>query len=393
MAFLLGVSKTTNVLEETMKAFTNVSTDIINQTNVKTDTSQLISVVGGTGDLLIDGTVQRINVRINAQSLLKAITSTEGQQKLASQLEQTAKSANTGLNLGQLAIANNTTRHYMESVLNIATSVSQLCGTESRQSQAISVEHRNGNIIISNVLQETVLDLLSSCLQDSITQSSAITAMQSLITQSATAENQGLSDWAIVALAGIALLAVVLPIAIPLAIGISAIMRNLFIILGAALLLAGIGLLVAYFLTQKTQMATVAWTPGIDRTQAACNAQGSSKSTEFAAPEDAGAKCLSDPGCQAYDWIGWDTSVPGQVNAIEPSTPRPTPRSVLPPLPRRFRPNRTSSGGANGAPGPASRSTSRTRTRTAMRMWTSTPVTTTFSRKSMAGTQRLRARF
>jgi hypothetical protein len=34
-----------------------------------------------------------------------------------------------------------------------------------------------------------------------------------------------------------------------------------------------------------------------------------------AAPEDAGAKCLSDPGCQAYDWLGWDTSVPGQVNA------------------------------------------------------------------------------
>lgn len=298
----MGSASTKNVAESTMDALTSVATNIINKTDIKFGQSQIISVVGGTGNVKINGNTQIVKVEVKMENLLKAMATTTAQTDLTNKLDQVAKSLLSGINLAQFANAVNITKNYMKVVTEISTNIQQSCSAEALQTQVISVAQRNGQIDITNNRQEAVASLFIKCIQDAIVNNSAVTAMQNIVSQSAAAEAKGISEWALVLLALFALLAITLPIVLPIAIGVSSIMKNLITIFAILIVIAGIVFIVLYYTSQTTSMQVTPFSKTIDRFLGDCNAIVLPQSAVFDTPFAAGNACLANEQCQAFDW-------------------------------------------------------------------------------------------
>jgi hypothetical protein len=305
----MGAASSRNVTETMMKSITNVTTEMLQQIDLKTAQSQAIVVKGGTGDVKIDGNVQRLMVTLQLDGILSAISTQEAKQKLVTQITQQTKASVTGaLNFGQFASATNITKNAVESFINMATSIAQQCAADSKQTQAIVVEQRNGKVEITNNLQDAIGNLFSRCVYDAVSQNAALQELQLVIDQSASAEAKGLSDWALVALAFIGLLAVVLPIAIPLAVATSTIVKILIPLFGIALVVGGLVFVIMYY-TSATDMIAVPYSKGIATYSGECSATPlGGLRYEFATPALAADSCNGFAECQGFDWKGSDTT-------------------------------------------------------------------------------------
>ena len=112
----MGGAKSKNIATSTAEAISKVSTDIINNTSSKAYNAQIIENRNIKGDVNISGVTQTQKVTINMQALLDALSTSESQQKLSAELEQTAKSIVSGLNLLQFSDADNSIDNYLKAM-------------------------------------------------------------------------------------------------------------------------------------------------------------------------------------------------------------------------------------------------------------------------------------
>lgn len=235
----MGAAKSRNLINLTMSVLTDISTNMMQKIDLRNEQSQLLSFRENRGDIILDGTTQRLNGTIYMSGLMKALSTTEAKTTIAAQLDQTAKSLVSGINLGQFSDAENKIEAYIKAVLNLTTNITQDCAGYSNQTQQISFYQNYGRIIVTNTLQDATSSLLANCLYDALASSTAISELQAALNQAAVSESKGLSEWAIITLAFIGLLTIVLPIVIPLAVGASVIMTYFMIIVGFLLIFGG----------------------------------------------------------------------------------------------------------------------------------------------------------
>jgi hypothetical protein len=313
----MGAAISSNVIQSTMKSITNVSSTIAQKQKVSLDSSQIISISNTRGDVILRDNVQNVVANLNAKALMTALSTTEARTALTSELQQTAKSLISGINLGQLAHSYNVVENYMEAMLNLVTNIGQTCEAKARQTQEIRIDMTYGSVKITNTLQNALLNAASECILDAVSQSTAVTDLQTLIDQSAEAEAKGISEWAIVALAIIGLLALVLPIVLPIALGASKIMQYLILIIGVLMIVGGIGMVIWYFVDQYDIMVTVPFSKLISEFKDVCGATASNTTSEYKTAEGAGQVCLRDPSCKGFDWQNWSFKN-NQTTIIDP---------------------------------------------------------------------------
>lgn len=291
----MGASVSSNIIDIVNKVLATVSTDIVQRTAVSTDTSQIISVSDTSGDVWITGNefIQRATLNITA--LMQALSTESAQQQLILQLSQEAKAMISGLNVGQFADASNTMNILIEATINMVTNITQTCAASSRQGQTIEVRRTKGNVYIQNNVFSQVADILSTCTQEAVANSSELQDLNERLDQKASASAEGLSPWAIAIIVGIIF-------GVPVVGGVVGgyyVMKFIF----PLIIVAGIVMIFVYYYWSTTDMKAMGFSSLIANTSP-CAAQPLSSSTMYKDAVSASNDCLKDANCVAYDWQG-----------------------------------------------------------------------------------------
>ena len=146
----MGASASKNINKVVTKTVATVSTDIVQNTKISQDSTQIISVSNVDGDVFISGNKFTQVAKINMISLLDALSSDQAQQELVTLLAQEAKSLTSGLNIGQISYAENNMNTLLEATSKLLTTIGQTCKNQVSQTQKIKVERIVGNVYIQN---------------------------------------------------------------------------------------------------------------------------------------------------------------------------------------------------------------------------------------------------
>tara|TARA_B100001059_G_scaffold180655_1_gene181473 strand:+ start:972 stop:2486 length:1515 start_codon:yes stop_codon:yes gene_type:complete len=320
----MGGAKSKNIATSTAEAISKVSTDIINNTSSKAYNAQIIENRNIKGDVNISGVTQTQKVTINMQALLDALSTSESQQKLSAELEQTAKSIVSGLNLLQFSDADNSIDNYLKAMNTMSTSVLQTCSADVKNFQVISNVDVDGNINMNNIQQKQVTNVFSNCIEKAVSKSSAIQDLQTKLKQSATAKSEGLNIWAIVIIGLVVLACVALYYfgAAPAAAG-QAVKQAITItkaIFFPLLIVSGIVLILVYILVKSSVMSSNLFSGLISNTDTCTAIPLGKKTTAYTTSVQAQEACRKMKDAVAYDWKGMVVQGDGVTKVLDKPT-------------------------------------------------------------------------
>jgi hypothetical protein len=284
----MGATESKNVESVITRSIAKVSSEIIQTTQLSTDSSQVISVTNIHGDVHIEGNKFTQIATINMQALLNALSTETAQQALLTEVIQEAKSVTSGINLGQYANASNLMNLLIEATVSLFTTIKETCKLFLKQTQSIIVDRVEGDVYIKNNVFEELNNIMQNCVEDSISNNTLFQTLTTKLKQEATAKAEGISGWILVAL-----LAIV--IGLPIAggvIGGVVILKFIF----PLLFVAGAVLIVMYFVWTYKTIDVIGYSQGIETL---CDTQGEVHS-DIASAEDAKTLCGDD--CAGYDW-------------------------------------------------------------------------------------------
>ena len=308
----MGAAKSRNVTKSTMEAITNIATKQLTKTDLSSDTSQIISVKDITGPLDMSGITQKISAKLNINSLMTALSDSSVQTELVQNVTQSAKALVSGLNLGQFSDASNQIDSYVKAVVNMSTDMQNLCQGKINNIQQIEVEQVEGRVKISDLTQESVSNILSSCASDYITKNKAITSMQNTIDQKAEATSKGINP---ALLMFMALLFLILPVVVGGAAAgtiISKLLKMVFVLA----FIAGVIIFILYFTMTKNEIKITMYSRLIGK-QGECGGTEMETSTEYSSAGEAGRACENKDGCVAFDWQSVEVLSDGSVAPLE----------------------------------------------------------------------------
>lgn len=308
----MGAATSSNIAKITTEAISKVATDIIQKQSLNTSQSQMIKVVGGSGDVVIKNNVMNQKVQIDMTQLLKSLTTQTAQQNLAAQLAQQAKSLISGINLFQYTDSSNETDAFMKASIDISTRVSQECAATASQSQIIEVDARDGKIDIESNHMDQVTNIFSKCVENAVANSQTLQSLQQKLEQSASSETKGISAWALVILAILGLLMM----AAPFIFGASTIFGTVSKFLFPLVLTAGIIMVVLYYTMTKPVMSGYGFSKLLS-TMPDCGAVEASTQNSYATAGDASNACEQDGNCKAVDWQGMTVQPDGTAVILD----------------------------------------------------------------------------
>ncbi len=291
----MGAAVSTNVENLMIKALASTSSKIIEKTELTTDTSQVISVKNVHGDVHITGNTFTQVATINMKALLRALSTEQARQDLLTQIEQSAKSLASGINLGQYTDASNLMNLLVQTTINMTSLIKQACSIFSQESQQIIINRIKGNVFIQNNVFSQVQNIIANCVEKATSSSAAFQQLTTRLKQDASATSEGISPWILVALAAIFL-------GLPIAGGVIGgvyVLKFIF----PLIFIAGAVLLVLYFTWTYENIAVIGYSQGIEHI---CGVHPSS-SSQVPSAGDAEQLCRQDKTCAGYDWISYTT--------------------------------------------------------------------------------------
>lgn len=305
----MGGAVSSNVIKIVNDVVSNIATNIIQKTKLTNDSKQIISVSDVHGDVHITGNTFYQRANINMTALMTALTSQESQQQLVQDISQKAKSMISGLNIGQYSEAKNTMDILTKILINITTTVTQECASQSRASQSIVVKRVKGDLYIKNNVFTQISDILYSCVQNAVTNNRALNDIKNKLDQDASAKAEGLSEWVVAAIFA-------LIIGVPVVggvIGGKAVLRYMF----PLLIVVGVGILGAYFLWTTTDIKLDGYSTLIANAET-CLPSVLLASTQYPNISRATDYCMKTKECVAFDWNSVDLKAKKAV--IPPKT-------------------------------------------------------------------------
>lgn len=292
----MGSAVSKNITKAATEAIAKVSNNIVQQTKLTTDQTQIISVTDVDGDVHISGNTFTQKANINMKSLMNTLVQEDVQQALTAEIAQACKSIVSGLNLFQFPNAQNEINIFLKASAELMNSISQSCAGSISENQVITVSRVKGQVFITNNTMSEFADIFGSCVQEAVSKNTVYQKLQEKIDQTATAKAEGLDLWQIVIL-----VALVMGIpAISVIGGIAVVGRFLFPIS----IVAGAGCLAAYYNWVDETVYSHAFSPLI-RNLPNCNAQAlATTSTSYPNSSAAAQACANNKNCAAFDWQG-----------------------------------------------------------------------------------------
>ncbi|UUT40472.1 myristylated membrane protein [carnivorous sponge associated iridovirus] len=305
----MGASVSKNVSNAVTKAVAKVSSNIIQNTQLSQDMAQVVSVRDVHGDVHISGNTFTQHATVNMHTLLDALSTEEAQQSIMQELAQEAKSVTSDLNIGQFSDAQNTMNLLMQATINLLTSIGQTCKAFNRQHQAIVVKRVSGNVYIQDNVFQQMYNILQNCTEKAASNNRLLQDLSSKMSQTASAKSEGISDWVLVALLAVF-------IGIPVIGGVvagQAILKFIFPII----LVAGIVLLVLYYVRGKQVMKEVGFSTFIENTPLCMPSRAEITPSIYANTVEASNACKANATCKAFDWKGIDVAQNGTYTVLD----------------------------------------------------------------------------
>lgn len=301
----MGAAESKNVQKTITKAIASVSSKIIQSSTLSTDSSQLISVKNIHGDVHITGNRFKQMANINMKSLLRALSTEEAQQDLLTEVEQSAKSFASGINIGHYTNAQNLMNLLVTATISMVSVIESTCTVFTKENQEIIVDRVEGNVFIQNNVLDQMTAIVQNCIEKATTSSEAFQTLTDELKQAASAKSEGISGWILVALTAIV-------IGLPVLGGVIGgvyVLKFIFPII----FIVGAVLLVLYFTWTAKSMNVIGYSNGIEQI---CGIPPS-----FSAPAptsgEAQQMCATDETCIGYDWVSHQSN-----GAFTPQQPK-----------------------------------------------------------------------
>ena len=209
----MGNASSTNVAKIITDVHANVATAILQKQDVTLNNSQIIRIVGTTGDVNITNNTFRIKATVDMTALQTAMSDTSASSAIKNQLEQAAKTLTTGISLLQFTDARNTIDLFVKTGVELATTVAQTCSVAQNNIQEIELINTvGGNVTVAGNVFEQMASIYSNCAQNAVARNAVVQDIQNKVDQATSATVEGTSLTAIMGL-GLAFLA--LPLVLP----------------------------------------------------------------------------------------------------------------------------------------------------------------------------------
>ena len=242
----MGNSNGTNTMNITTDVLSQVATKMLATQQINAGQNQVIDVEGGNGDVNISGNDQVMQSHLNLSGMAKMMTTQTAQQEIVQKLSQAAAASTSGINLGNSSNANNDINDLMNVTLDVSTSIGQICTNNSVQSQTIEIKNRNGNVQVTDNTQSEVSNVIANCVMNATSTQTTIQKASQDLSQTATAKTVGFSMADLIILLLLLLLAPLIMVGAPLALGASTAAGIIMKFLGPLMFLSGIGLILYY---------------------------------------------------------------------------------------------------------------------------------------------------
>jgi Lipid membrane protein of large eukaryotic DNA viruses len=291
----MGASVSLNISRVVTRSVAKVASEIIQNSTISQNSTQIISVRNIEGDVVISGNRLTQRVQLNMSALLDALSSEIAQQNIATELAQSAKSLTSGLNLAQFAGASNTMDVLIEASIDLVSKIAQTCSSLSSQTQTLLVESVRGSVRIENNVFDQVAEIIQNCAENAVNQSQTIQDVSTKLSQTATATAEGLSAWALAVIAAVVL-------GIPITGGVVGgyvLLKYIF----PMVLIAGVVMIILYFVYTDETMSMTAYSKFIANTPL-CSGQLTNTSTMYTTALAAANACQLNANCAAFDWKG-----------------------------------------------------------------------------------------
>ena len=311
----MGSSSSTNIMNETLEAVTNITTNIMQTSDVSGYTTQFIGINGDVidSDVTISGTSQISELNVDTSALFSATVDEDVQQDMSQTLTQLASSTTSGINLGNFSKAYNSGTMLCSATMNLTTDMSTSCSANAQTSQFVGV---NGNVegstvTITDIDQQSVTNLVSSCIGSSLASITAVQDLQQDADQTAKATTKGFSIWGLVALLLVALLMMIMPLEFMVKDVITMVMYFIW----PMIMITGAIFCLLYFTGTQKDMTMISFSKGFSNSAdgAACVGGGEKSSKVYTSYIDAANACKSNSNYKAFDWLLYDVNEDGTI--------------------------------------------------------------------------------
>jgi hypothetical protein len=313
----MGNAKSTNVANITTDIVSNEISNEMNSINLQSGQSEMISVVGGSGSVQIDGNIQKQSVSMNLDAIAKQMSTQKSQQSIVQKLSQAAAASVSGVSVFNNSETDNTLNDTLNASMNVASNLAQICAGSGVQSEIIQVDQRDGTIQINNNNQSQVASVLAKCLQSATANNTSLQQATQELSQTATSTVVGMSLMDLIILALVGIFAMMAPVLLPVIVGAGVAAKAFTAVMGVICVVGGIVCIVVlypkYKGTTTTTMTGIQFSTLINN-DPSCGSSPYNPvpalSPGAAAPpvktsnqlENAAALCLSDPNCKGMDW-------------------------------------------------------------------------------------------
>jgi hypothetical protein len=244
----MGASVSTNSTDMTNQIISNISTNINNSCEPSNATDQECTVNLGEGcDIGGDYNLTQ-KVAVSGDCVFQSITNQDSQAKMAQKAQQKAKAEISGLNFGNVAVANNSANLVNQSILDMTTTINSSCSSQLVGKQICNLNCDGASVAGDVNMTQDISSKLSCASKSQSAQSSSSDLSQSL-KQSAISKVVGLNPAAILIALAILILVIFGAPAISIAFAGEKVLKLLFtlfpiiiIVIGVILIFVGIGI-------------------------------------------------------------------------------------------------------------------------------------------------------
>jgi hypothetical protein len=287
----MGASVSSNVTKLVTNAIVRTSNEIIESAHATQNQSIIISVKDTEGNVEISSNTIKQTATVSMSGLVDALNNSENNIKLDQQIAQMAKAIISGLNLAQLADANNTVDSLIKTCIEVKNVTTQQCMIANMQNINLAVEGTKGNVsIVENDIGE-LASSIQSCVVKAVENNKTLQDLTSTIKQASTSEAKGLS----LAMIGLIIIAMALT-------GVGGIYAGNKIIF-PAVLLGSIVSFVLYFQWTSREISSYSFVGNTISESNDCSISKSVGELEnIGSAKSASENCQNDTTCSAYEW-------------------------------------------------------------------------------------------
>lgn len=268
--------------------YVNAATRVSQDTEISNNNTQVISISGTQGDVIIDGNTVVQKATLNVASLMKAVSSQDVQQKITAEIDQLAKSLVSGLNFLTFSNAKSTADNLVKAASDITAEISNACASRINNNQLVIIESTRGTVKITNNLFSQVNAIVAACFGDVVSRNSAVQDMQAKISQSTSSELSGFDlVWLLLVVGAV--------LVIPLVAGASVGRQAIRFVFPVSMIVGGV-MFGVYWATSRTEMRAFYYTKPYG--EFCPGAEPDASAPPGADPVQA---CLDSPSCAVVD--------------------------------------------------------------------------------------------